>query len=44
MLQYLQTDKKGNEVGFKIPPRETEEDKTAFQTRLQANWDTLTDL
>lgn len=44
MLQYLQTDKKGNEIGFKIPPRETNEDATAFQTRLQANWDTLSPL
>jgi hypothetical protein len=44
MLQYLQTDKKGNEIGFKIPSRETEEDKVAFQTRLQSEWDTLTDL
>ena len=41
MLQYLQTDKKGNELGFGIPSRETEEDITAFQTRLQANWNTL---
>jgi hypothetical protein len=44
MLQYLQTDKKGNEIGFKIPSRETEDDRIAFMTRLQANWDTLTDL
>jgi len=44
MLQYLQIDKKGNEIGFKIPPRETEEDRIAFMVRLQANWDTLTDL
>lgn len=44
MLQYLQTDKKGNEIGFKIPSRESEEDKIAFQTRLQSEWDTLTDL
>ena len=44
MLQYLQFDKKGNEIGFKIPSRRTEEDKIAFQTKLQANWDTLTDL
>lgn len=43
-LQYLQTNKKGNEIGFKIPSRETEEDIIAFQTKLQANWDTLTDL
>lgn len=44
MLQYLQTDKKGNEIGFKIPPSDSEEDKISFQTKLQANWDTLTDL
>ena len=44
MLQYLQTDKKGNEIGFKIPSRESEEDLISFQTKLQANWDTLTDL
>ena len=44
MLQYLQIDKKGNEIGFKIPSRETEEDRIAFMVRLQANWDTLTDL
>ena len=44
MLQYLQFDKKGNEIGFKIPSRKTEDDIIAFQTKLQANWDTLTDL
>jgi hypothetical protein len=30
MLQYLQTDKKGREIGFKIPPRNTEEDLISF--------------
>ena len=44
MLQYLQTDKRGNEIGFKIPSRKSEEDLISFQTKLQANWDTLTDL